>query len=1281
MKSAVSRSRNARPRTNRWFASGVAALIGLTWAAGGMVLPSLAADGTGTQPSLVTINNRVYLWQGDATAKFMTLTNKLPIGGHFLVNLSNNRSHGAEDITNANGNQGLICIEPERTLAPYTNYSEDWTAASENGWGPEKRAKVQAAISLFSKYQKTWGTQKAYRAAQAVVWGILDGGSKPSSVEDLAGTWKGEAGPSIGSTDLETYWNDMLATYGKIGHDDDASNLRDQLRNVALNNVKYQDGYVQLPGTSGGTWARGQYFELENDGIYASLDQITVTVPGDVNVYYNGKWTDKRSFSGTEAARGMWMYTTANTCTNMAVKASGSISDYVGVTYTAPGTDKDSKPWQKTIGLSHYTATMNGELPLTCPGETPQPEVKTGKLILEKQVDDTTSVTEAGTPAGKFIKASDTFSFEVTCTAPNSQPQTTQVTLRGGERKELGEYPEGTRCTAAEAQRVINGQQVDLPTGVNWDVTGWSSSYDGTNYGQGIKGDNGSVTIEGGRSLYLRATNYFKPTEKTFGTNASVLVGGKDNGKALSDAGANQIRDAINYSGLVVGRSYTLTGELHYADNGEPVLQNGQVVSQTATFQAASAAGTYPMTFDLPANVDRTRDIVVYETMTEQVGGRTFEVAKENNPGNNDQTVRWNSREPVIGTVANVADNDEVATDQDKEFILGQDAIVVDTVSYSGLVPGQSYQLSGKLVDGAQTSTVLATATAQVTADEDGAGQWTLNFPALSAQQQSEAKLQDGSRLVVFEYLLDAKGQPVKDGKGQDVKHENAEEGTTQAVFAKQDKGAIEISKEVIDNVKDAKVLNLEGVKFDFTVQCGTDPKQSFSLAAGEKKLFSDLNVGTKCTFTEVERSYSTKVGWSVEWGTSENGRAAFTNGKASTEREVTVSSPATLYLSAKNIYTPRELTFGTNALVKNTNSKLLDEKAANVISDKVDYSGLLEGHTYRIEGQLHYAYENGVGGQVITDAQGQPVTQFVEFTVDGEKSKVTDSKVLDFAVPAGLDITKGVEVWEYLYEVGPNGEKTEIDNHIPNGTVSNEEQVVTWTPRQPQIGTTAAVEDNLSQTSDKQFRVGTDFTVVDTVDYVGLADGGKYVLVGQLVNQTTGAKVGQEVRQEVTAIKGGAGKWELKLPLQAKDQAGLRAGSTLVVFEKLYPVGVEITEQTTPVAAHAKIDSVPQAVVGTVPPTPTTTAITPPVSPDVTIPVSTPVNTPTPSVPPVLPATTVPQPSIPPVLPAITAPANPKLPPVLAHTGAFTDLGGLGILLLATGLGGVYYARRRLEA
>ena len=223
----------------------------------------------------------------------------------------------------------------------------------------------------------------------------------------------------------------------------------------------------------------------------------------------------------------------------------------------------------------------------------------------------------------------------------------------------------------------------------------------------------------------------------TFGQPEIRTTATIDEEKTAQPAEQITITDTVEYSGLTVGQEYTLKGVLMDKSTGEPLQVNDQQVTSEATFIPAESNGTVDVLFTFDATGLERKSLVVFETLFQ---GET-EIAGHEDIEDEGQTVNF-VEEPKIGTTVTV-DGSHTA-DPTGEIT------IVDVVEYTGLIPGETYTVSGILMDKATGEPLLVDG-AEVTAEveftpEAAEGTVELTY-TLDASELA------GTSVVVFETL------------------------------------------------------------------------------------------------------------------------------------------------------------------------------------------------------------------------------------------------------------------------------------------------------------------------------------------------------------------------------------------------------------------------------------------------------------------------------------------------------------------------------------------------
>ena len=197
------------------------------------------------------------------------------------------------------------------------------------------------------------------------------------------------------------------------------------------------------------------------------------------------------------------------------------------------------------------------------------------------------------------------------------------------------------------------------------------------------------------------------------------------------------ITDTVEYSGLTIGQEYKLVGVLMDKSTGEPLLIGEEQVTSEATFTPAETNGTIDVLFTFDATGLEGKDLVVFEKLFQ---GET-EIASHEDLEDEGQTVTF-VETPEIGTTATV-DGQHTADP------IGE-ITIVDVVEYTGLNPGQTYTVSGILMDKG-TGEALLVDGVEITAEtefvaEESSGTVELTYTL-------DASTLAGTTIVVFETL------------------------------------------------------------------------------------------------------------------------------------------------------------------------------------------------------------------------------------------------------------------------------------------------------------------------------------------------------------------------------------------------------------------------------------------------------------------------------------------------------------------------------------------------
>ena len=211
------------------------------------------------------------------------------------------------------------------------------------------------------------------------------------------------------------------------------------------------------------------------------------------------------------------------------------------------------------------------------------------------------------------------------------------------------------------------------------------------------------------------------------------------------------IVDRVEYEGLLPEKEYKVEGKLMNKETGKPILVDGKEVTATAKFKTPKAedegfrvSGSVDVTFKFDGRALAGTATVVFE----DVYYNGVKVFTHTDLEDEAQTVEFPS---VKTSVKDAADNDRKITAKGT-------ATMIDTVTYTNLVPGKSYTLKGVIMNKA-TGKPLTIDDKEVTASttfvpekKNGAAEVTFKFDA--------SKVKPGN-YVVFETMMETETKVV----------------------------------------------------------------------------------------------------------------------------------------------------------------------------------------------------------------------------------------------------------------------------------------------------------------------------------------------------------------------------------------------------------------------------------------------------------------------------------------------------------------------------------------
>ena len=544
--------------------------------------------------------------------------------------------------------------------------------------------------------------------------------------------------------------------------------------------------------------------------------------------------------------------------------------------------------------------------------------------------------------------------------------------------------------------------------------------------------------------------------------------------------GTVKISDKVEYSHLVAGKTYTVIGELHDAATGDAVTVNGQAITAEKTFTAEDSAGSVTLDYAFDSYDLKGKTLVVYETLTDAKGAKLAEHRDKS-----DVSQQVTVLTPKLSTSA-VSD-----ADNSKSVTAEGDVTVTDYVRYTGLTAGQTYTLTGTLMDKSTKKAFVdadgnpVTATAEFTAEaESGTATVTFTFNASS--------IKTGTKLIAFE-TLSTNGIEIADHKDindidQTVTVKAPVIGTTAVDAADGDKTVTGEENVAVrdtvhyNNVTPGKTYKVIGTLYEKVLdKNGKVTKKVFKDKDGTP-VTAEANFTAEDSYGNVDVTFYFD-GSSLKEGTS---LVAF---ESLSYNDNEIASHADVNDSGQTVIItkPKLSTTATDALDGDKN--LIGEDNATIV-DTVHYMNVTPGKTYKVSGTLYEKVtdkDGKVTKKQLLDADGNPVTAETEFVPETAFGDVDVTFTFD---ASDLKAKDKVVAFESL---SLNGK--ELASHAD---IEDKSQTVTIT--KPTLSTTAV--DGLD--ADKNLIGEGDVTIVDTVKYKNVTPGKTYKVSGTLYEKVT---------------------------------------------------------------------------------------------------------------------------------------------------------------------------------
>ena len=589
-----------------------------------------------------------------------------------------------------------------------------------------------------------------------------------------------------------------------------------------------------------------------------------------------------------------------------------------------------------------------------------------------------------------------------------------------------------------------------------------------------------------------------------------------------------QLVDTVQYTNLIPGREYTMTGILMNKETGEEMLDDaGNTITAGATFTPETPDGSVDIIFIFNGVSLAGKSVVAFENLYRE----SKHVAVHADIEDEDQTVFI----PEIGTTL----KDKI--DGEHDALAAEDITLVDTVSYKNLIPGREYRMHGMLMDQEtgepaldDDGNLIESEASFVPVEKDGSIDITFTFSGVTLQDHT---------VVAFERLY-------RDGKLVALHCEI--DDFDQSVWIPEIRTTLEDS---VDGDKDAYAS--ENVRLvDTVVYQNLLPGKEYMVSGklhdketGQPALDDHGNeITAETTFVAEEADGSVEVIFEFS-GVNLAGRSVVAFEDLYREGKK-VAVHADINDEDQTVNIPKIGTTLTDAQTGLHNTRKGDSVT---LVDTVAYENLIEGREYVMKGVLI----DKATGKTILNKDGSEVTAEAAFTAAGKSGTVELTFTLDNIPEEGMTAV----AFETLYRKGEDGKEKSVADHKD---IEDMDQTVSV----PSIGTTLTTRTGL-----KTVNYLNTVTLFDEVEYKNLRPGTAYTVEGKLMDKATGLTLKDKSGKKVTAkgeftAEATTGSFSLAFTFECGDDMP----PAIVAFEYLY-------ETETLIAEHEDLQDEDQTV------------------------------------------------------------------------------------------------------
>lgn len=485
--------------------------------------------------------------------------------------------------------------------------------------------------------------------------------------------------------------------------------------------------------------------------------------------------------------------------------------------------------------------------------------------------------------------------------------------------------------------------------------------------------------------------------------------------------GTVKVSDKVEYSHLVAGKTYTVTGELRDAETGDVLKVNGKTVTASQTFTAEKSNGSVTVDFTFDSYDLAGKTLVVYETLTDANGAKLAE-----HKDKDDVSQQVTVLKPEIGTTA----TDKA--DGDKNVVSEPEATITDTVRYVNLTPGKTYKVTGTLYekvkgkDGKVTEKKFTVNGKDVTAETEFTAEKSSGEVEVTFTFDASA-IKDGTELVAFE-TVSSDGHEICahadiEDEGQTVTVTKPEVGTTATDGFDGDKNVVaDTDATVTDTVHYKNLTPGQTYKVTGTLYQKVTDKDG---KVTKKKLTVDgKDVTAETEFTAETSDGDATVTFKFD-ASGIKDKTPLVAFESLSYKDKELCAHADIEDEDQTV-TVNQPSVGTTATDKLDGDKTVIADAESSVTDEVAYDHVLTGKSYTMAGILMDA-KTGLPvltGEGAKKYSKDDLTKFVSGLMDvlGFQSNTYSIKVKGKAWGNGATIVKNAD-GSYTYDASKRTE------------------------------------------------------------------------------------------------------------------------------------------------------------------------------------------------------------------------------------------------------------------